>query len=276
MSRMLSTVLALLLMQAALHAQVNISTKKVIISDLPDKTMMVVQTPNAALDSLVASGFASFWRISPFEYCSADEFLSGASSDKYYYFLVSDGNSADPKMDGLATVSVFEGGFTGKGTPDKSDINSVRKALYKVIEVPLCKAGTTAPGIEPILGPVLTAIQKYVEYSIENDIVGYIGMKAYTNRPDMLDGKDVIITGPQEMASLMRSRAKDTVVSWIVCSCEETGGWCCNMLFDCESGELCGYFTHRIKLPKSPAGFLPKDLKFIRRHALSVSVRTAE
>ena len=83
---------AFAIMTASAFAQAQIDTKKVKISDFTQKVTKVVLTGSAIYDGVLQDEVAARWRISPYEYCTLDEFNSLKGSDKYYFLITTKGS----------------------------------------------------------------------------------------------------------------------------------------------------------------------------------------
>ena len=83
--RKLTILLLSLLITPAVFGQAQINTKKVKIADFTQKTTKVVLTGNMFYDSALQDEIATIWRISPYEFCSLEEFENLKSDGRYYF-----------------------------------------------------------------------------------------------------------------------------------------------------------------------------------------------
>ena len=84
-------IIALAAISASAFAQAQIDTKKVKIGDFTQKVTKVVLTGSALFDGVLQDEVAARWRVSPYEFCSLEEFNSLKNSDKYYFLLTTKG-----------------------------------------------------------------------------------------------------------------------------------------------------------------------------------------
>ena len=72
-------------MLAAAQAQIN--TKKVKIADFTEKTTKIVLTGNDFYDLKLRKEITAGWTLSPYEFCTLEEFNFLSTSDNYYFLL---------------------------------------------------------------------------------------------------------------------------------------------------------------------------------------------
>ena len=66
-------------------AQAQINTKKVKISDFTQKVTKVVLNGNDFFDITFQEEITARWRISPYEFCTLEEFEQLKGNDNYYF-----------------------------------------------------------------------------------------------------------------------------------------------------------------------------------------------
>ena len=91
-------------------AQAQINTKKVKISDFTSKTTRVVTAGNPFYDSALKEEISARWRISPFEFCSLEEFEQTKCSEDYYFLLVTKGQFKKESEPGIQFLTLVKGG----------------------------------------------------------------------------------------------------------------------------------------------------------------------
>ena len=101
---------AFAIMTASAFAQAQIDTKKVKISDFTQKVTKVVLTGSAIYDGVLQDEVAARWRISPYEYCTLDEFNSLKGSDKYYFLITTKGQFKKEAEPSLQFLTLVKGG----------------------------------------------------------------------------------------------------------------------------------------------------------------------
>lgn len=264
---------AFAIMTASAFAQAQIDTKKVKISDFTQKVTKVVLTGSALYDGVLQDEVAARWRISPYEYCTLDEFNSLKGSDKYYFLITTKGQfkkEAEPSLQFLTLVK--GGGNASKGIDE----------MLEIVSMPISSADDPS-GRELVFLPVfLTIIQEYTLDSMDRDYSAYLGLSNYTSNISKASEKNIvfsendiapnvemgdcasfIVTDEDSADEMIMNNAQNTLVSYVVAPAEPVNGsFCYKMLIDAQTYELYYYRKHRISA-KSGAGFLPYDIRSI-------------
>ena len=264
---------AFAIMTASAFAQAQIDTKKVKISDFTQKVTKVVLTGSAIYDGVLQDEVAARWRISPYEYCTLDEFNSLKGSDKYYFLITTKGQfkkEADPSLQFLTLVK--GGSNASKGIDE----------MLEIVSMPISSADDPS-GREFVFLPVfLTIIQEYTLDSMDRDYSAYLGLSNYTSNISKASEKNIvfsendiapnvemgdcasfIVTDEDSADEMIMNNAQNTLVSYVVAPAEPVNGsFCYKMLIDAQTYELYYYRKHRISA-KSGAGFLPYDIRSI-------------
>ena len=254
-------------------AQAQIDTKKVKIGDFTQKVTKVVLTGSAIYDGVLQDEVASRWRVSPYEFCSLEEFNSLKDSDKYYFLLTTKGQFKKEAEPSLQFLTLVKGG-------NKAE-NGISEML-EIVSLPIASAEDPS-GRELVYIPVfLTVIQTYALDSMDKDYNAYTGLGNYTSKiaksDDMtivfsetdLDAnvdknacKDFVIAEEDEVDEHIANNTANTLVSYIAApSNPGNGSFCYKMIFDAQTYELYYYRKHRINA-KTGVGFLPYDIKYI-------------
>ena len=74
-----------LLLPFMVWGQAQIDTKKMKICDFTQKVTKIVLTGNPLHDGCLKGDVAAKWNVSPFEFCTMEEYESLKSSDAYYF-----------------------------------------------------------------------------------------------------------------------------------------------------------------------------------------------
>lgn len=156
--------LAFLLLPLSSMGQGKVYTKSNRLADFPTKTTKVVLTGQPILDALLKAEFTSRWRISPYEFCDAEEFEKLKSGTLYYFVH-------------FASDDEFTYMFLSKGGPVGKNVDPLKKAM-DVVDIPISAAGT--PGSDELvyLPAFIDMIQEYVLKAMVSDRVAYAGIKA--------------------------------------------------------------------------------------------------
>ncbi len=264
---------AFAIMTASAFAQAQIDTKKVKISDFTQKVTKVVLTGSALYDGVLQDEVAARWRISPYEYCTIDEFNSLKGSDKYYFLITTKGQFKKEAEPSLQFLTLVKGGSNASKGIDE---------MLEIVSMPISSADDPS-GRELVFLPVfLTIIQEYTLDSMDRDYSAYLGLSNYTSNISKASEKNIvfsendiapnvemgdcasfIVTDEDSADEMIMNNAQNTLVSYVAAPAEPVNGsFCYKMLIDAQTYELYYYRKHRISA-KSGAGFLPYDIRSI-------------
>lgn len=264
---------AFAIMTASAFAQAQIDTKKVKISDFTQKVTKVVLTGSALYDGVLQDEVAARWRISPYEYCTLDEFNSLKGNDKYYFLITTKGQFKKEAEPSLQFLTLVKGGRNASKGIDE---------MLEIVSMPISSADDPS-GRELVFLPVfLTIIQEYTLDSMDRDYSAYLGLSNYTSNISKASEKNIvfsendiapnvemgdcasfIVTDEDSADEMIMNNAHNTLVSYVVAPAEPVNGsFCYKMLIDAQTYELYYYRKHRIS-SKSGAGFLPYDIRSI-------------
>lgn len=257
--------------------QAKINTKKVKIADLPTRTTKVVLGQGGIMDSALRDEVSARWRISPYEFCTVEEYNSLKENPDYYFLLIA--RSDEKEYKGMLTLTLMKGGRAKAEDPQKRPVD--------VASLPISSADFPS-GREVVFLPALVdIIQDYVTRAMKSDGAGYSGFDIYASQvrrtgikriyfseddliPDMdaafkerYFDEDMLIMSEAEADKAFQDGTYNTLVSFVVAPFDpQNGSWCYKMLIDAGTHELLYFRHHRINA-RNWAGFLPKDIKKI-------------
>lgn len=257
--------------------QAKINTKKVKIADLPTRTTKVVLGQGGIMDSALRDEVSARWRISPYEFCTVEEYNSLKENPDYYFLLIA--RSDEKEYKGMLTLTLMKGGRAKAEDPQKRPVD--------VASLPISSADFPS-GREVVFLPALVdIIQDYVTRAMKSDSAGYSGFDIYASQvrrtgikriyfseddliPDMdaafkerYFDEDMLIMSEAEADKAFQDGTYNTLVSFVVAPFDpQNGSWCYKMLIDAGTHELLYFRHHRINA-RNWAGFLPKDIKKI-------------
>lgn len=265
-----------LIMPLMAGAQAQITTKKVKIEDFTQKVTKVVLNGNPFYDTSFKDEVAARWRISPYEFCTLEEFEGLKGNDSYYFLILTQGQFRKETAPGLQFISLVKGGQgADKGIGD----------MLEVVSLPFASAEYPS-GRELIFLPAfLDIIQNHTLEAMENDFNAYGGLSTAQKlgkagnmdiviseddlnslvSKEMTDSEGMTITDEDDADSYMLDEVSGTLVSYVVAPSEPVkGSFCYKMLIDAQTHELYYYRKHKIS-PKAGAGFLPEDIERINK-----------
>ena len=271
--------LAVALLPLMAGAQAQINTKKVKISDFTEKITKVVLTGNDFYDIALQDEVKARWRVSPYEFCTWDEFQKDRNSSDFYFLLTTSSQFKKESEPGLDLLTLVKGG-TG------ATINS----MLEVVFIPFAPAEDPSGREMVFLPAFLDIIQKHALMSMEKDTDGYIGLsnnsmniakaknmefvfseddlRSEITREfrDLNFDSDMVITDEDSADDYMLENAPNTLVSYVVAPTDaQPGSFCYKMLINSETHELYYFRRHRITKKFGP-GFLAEDIRRINSY----------
>ena len=259
------------------YGQARINTKKVKIADLATRTTKVVLGSGDIMDSALRYEVSARWRISPYEFCTAEEYNSLKENSDYYFLLVA--RAEEKRYRGMLTLTLMKGGKAKSEDPQKRPVD--------VASLPLCSSAFPSGREVVFLPALLDILQDYVSKAMRSDGAGYAGFDIYARLvrktgikriffskddlvPDMDEefmrshfDEDMVVMEESEVDKAFQDATYNTLCSYVVAPFDpQNGSWCYKMLIDADTHELLYYRHHRINA-RNWAGFLPKDIKSI-------------
>lgn len=270
----------LILMTAALipliaGAQAQVNTKKIKIADFPQKVTKIVLTGNDFYDLALRDEIAAGWTLSPYEFCTLDEFNTLKHNDNYYFLITADGKFKKENEPGLTFITLVKG---GKGASQGID------KMLEIVSIPIASAENPS-GREFVFMPAfIDIIQDYTSAAMSKDINGYLGLGSNTESlmnaqnmeivfaecdlagdvdrafRDLNFDSDMIVDDEDSTDRIMESGRSETIVSYVVAPEDPmAGSYCYKMLIHPESHKLYYFRKHKISKKFGP-GFLQEDI----------------
>lgn len=270
----------LILMTAALipliaGAQAQVNTKKIKIADFPQKVTKIVLTGNDFYDLALRDEIAAGWTLSPYEFCTLDEFNTLKHKDDYYFLITADGKFKKENEPGLTFITLVKG---GKGASQGID------KMLEIVSIPIASAENPS-GREFVFMPAfIDIIQDYTSAAMSKDINGYLGLGSNTESlmnvqnmeivfaecdlagdvdrafRDLNFDSDMIVDDEDSTDRIMESGRPETIVSYVVAPEDPmAGSYCYKMLIHPESHKLYYFRKHKISKKFGP-GFLQEDI----------------
>ncbi len=255
--------------------QAQINTKKVKISDLTQKVTKVVLSGNDLIDGILQDEITVRWRVSPYEFCSVEDFEKLKNSDEYYFLITASGQFSKEEEPSLLFLTLVKG---GNGADKGID------SMLEVVSIPIASA-VFPNGREQIFFPAfLDIIQNHALEAMKKDLNAYGGLAnntAHISRAhdmtivfseddlsesvtemvkDQFFDESIIVTDEDTADGYLMDNAENTLVSYTVAPFEaEPGSYCYKMLIDAQSHKVYYYKRHRITKKTGP-GFLRDDI----------------
>ena len=262
-------------------AQAQIDTKKMKIADFPEKVTKVVLTENEFFNLALQDDVAASWRVSPYEFCTLEEFESLKTDDNFYFLITTKDQFRRESAPGIQFMSLLKGG--------PKAANGIGEML-EVVSMPIASAEDPSGREFAFMPAFLDIIQYHALMSIESDIVGYAGLTNHTDNIKNCGGmrivfaesdmssqitkdvkneyfdKDLHVIDDDDAEKFIANVVPNTLVSLVVTpAAANPGSYCYKMLIDSETHKLFYFRRHKIT-KKDGAGFLAEDIKKISSH----------
>lgn len=277
MKRIIVFALALLL-PLLVWGQAQVDTKKVKISDFTQKTTKVVLTGNQFYDGSLKNEVTAKWHVSPYEFCTLEEYAALKSDDDYYFLLTTKGQFKRENEPGLMFLTLVKGGEDAENGIDD---------MLEIVSFPFASVEDPSGREFVFLPAFLDIIQNYAVESIENDVNAYTGLSNYTMNiykagdmtivfseadlskevtaqvKNMFFDEDILVLEEEAADEYLSPDRQNTLVSYVAVPTDATpGSYCYKMLIDPSSNTLYYFRKHRIT-KKFGAGFLAEDIRRI-------------
>ncbi len=271
--------LAGLLLATDIFGQAQITTRKEKLKDFTSKTTKVVLSGDDFIDESLKESVAATWTVSPYEFCTGEEFQKLKTDGNFYFLMVVKGQFRRESEPGIDLLTLVKGGPEASESIDK---------MYEVVSFPL-RSSEDPSGREFVLLPAfLQIMQNHAAGLTETEMKAYATLGAKDSKklkvkriyfweedlaPQVdettkrsLD-EDIIITDDEDKVDEIFSEATvQTVVSYIVAPSEPVNGSVCyKMLIGADDHELYYFKKHKITA-KNGKGFLVSDLKAIKSY----------
>lgn len=271
--------IAVILAPTGLFGQAQITTRREKIKDFTSKTTKVVMSGDEILDEALREAVTTSWSLSPYEFCSKDEFNALKTNAGHYFLLVVKGQEKKEYEPGIDLLTLVKGGpEAAKG------INE----MLEVVSFPLRSAQLPSGRELAVLPAIIKVMQDLTKTMTSSEMKAYSSLNSYNknlgkikNRQlyipaediaPQVDGKtlgkldqDIFITDEDEVDGILAHGAYNAVVSFVVAPADPVDGSVCyKMLFTADTQELLYFKKHRIGSRRG-RGFLPDDLKEIKK-----------
>ena len=221
---------------------------------------------------------AATWTVSPYEFCSNEEFQNLKGNADFYFLMVVKGQFRRESEPGIDMLTLVKG---GEGA-DKS-IND----MFEVVSFPL-RSTEDPSGREFVLLPAfLKIIQEHTTSLTDTEMKAYSNIGAKDSKrlrikriffwaedfaPQVdeqtkrsLDEDILIKEDEDEVDEIFSEGTFNTVVSYVVAPSEPVNGSICyKMLIGSDNHELY-YFKKHKNTARNSKGSLPGDIKAIKR-----------
>lgn len=181
MKRIISAI-AVCLLSLSAFGQAQITTKKMKLEDFPEKITKIVLPGDMFLDNIIEEEVKGHWTISPYEFCTLQEFETLKSSADYYFLLIVSGQFRRESSPGLQMFSLVKGGAgADKGL----------NGMLEVVSLPFRSTSYPSGREFSFIPAFIDIIQAHVLASMKTDIHAYSGLTNFTMNMAKAEGKQI-------------------------------------------------------------------------------------
>lgn len=274
MKRTLFAIAGLLLLSITAAGQTKIMTRKLDIGDVSSKITKIVLTGNDAVTNLaIKEEIERNWVISPYEFCTLEEFERIKCDTNYFFLLKTIGQYKKEPEPSVEFLSLLRGGPDAEKGLDK---------MLEVISLPLRALSDESGRYFTFIPAYINIIQEHIPIVTRSDISAYTGIYTYTDKINKSGDMEVLfcdtdlseditdsareryfkdgmeIVDSETIDEALADMQPNTLVSYTVAA--KDGRFCFKMLISTEDYSLYFYRKHRMSRRLGP-GFLIEDIK---------------
>lgn len=274
MKRTFFAIACLLLLSITAAGQTKIMTRKLDIGDVSSKITKVVLTGNDAVTNLaIKEEIERNWVISPYEFCTLEEFERIKCDTNYFFLLKTIGQYKKEPEPSVEFLSLLRGGPDAEKGLDK---------MLEVISLPLRALSDESGRYFTFIPAYINIIQEHIPIVTRSDISAYTGIYTYTDKINKSGDMEVLfcdtdlseditdsareryfkdgmeIVDSETIDEALADMQPNTLVSYTVAA--KDGRFCFKMLISTEDYSLYFYRKHRMSRRLGP-GFLIEDIK---------------
>jgi len=178
-------------MAGTLSAQMTITTRKMKINDFSIKTTKVVLSGNVLFDGVFKSEIGSRWRVSPFEFCTAEEFQKQKTNSEYYFLVVTTEEDSKKSAPGLSMLTLFKGGLPKNSKEVK---NNKASAIVEIVSIPIASSEDPNGRELTFLPAILDILQDFTLKAMTQDRIAYGGVRTFAKPLFLSKGMKIIVS----------------------------------------------------------------------------------
>ncbi len=243
---------SLLLAGLSAFGQGKVYTRKVRFEDFPTRTTKIVMAGNSILELALHEEVSIHWRISPFEFCTPEEYAALKSSNNHYFLNLA-------HDEGIAYLILTKGG--------REDEKESLKKPFEVVRMPIANYEEPSGRELILMGAFLDIIQNFVEEAMISDRTAYSGLSATNSK--QLEGKTLYLNPDRADEACLQQEADALVAITIAPSQISFDTVCYKMLISADTHELLFYEKARYKGPND-GKFTDAEIRKFERKGLVI------
>lgn len=269
-------ILSAMLIVTDLFGQAQITTKKEKLKNFTTSTTQIVLSGDELFDNVLQDCISSSWTVSPYEFCTMDQFNALKTNPGLYFLLPVQGQFRKESEPGITMLTLVKGGVAADKTV--GDMMELSCFPLKAADAPFGKELGLLPVIIGFMqdqalektGSELKAYSSGINvnpktfaklwnkqiYFSEDDLSPEVD-------PGLISALDPDIFFEEDNIEIFENGEYNAVISFVVAPLEpQKGSMCYKMLIGADTHELYYFKKHRITAAKG-AGFLTSDMKAI-------------
>lgn len=233
-TRLLHLFVCAALLSAALSAygQGKVYTRKVRLEDFPTRTTKIVLSGNSILELTLREEVAIHWRISPYEFCTPEEYEGLRTSNSHYFLRLA-------HDEGISYLILTKGG--------RDDEKESLKKPFEVVRMPIANYEEPSGRELVLMGAFLDIIQAFVEEAMISDRAAYTGLSAANGT--QMRGKRLYLDEDRSDEACLQQEADALVGVTIAPSQISFNTVCYKMLISADTHELYYFEKARYRGP---------------------------
>ena len=179
-------VLPAVFMPCGSYAQKRIYTRSLKLQDFKSKTTMVVLDGQDAFSEALRTEVTSIWSISPYAFCTRDEYEKQKNSPDVYFIRTQ-------TVKGIVYLTLGRGG-------NENDADALKRPVT-VVSLPVAGASDGSFRTALYMPAFLSIVQDYAEAAVNSEYAAYTGLSAIKRK---IPKGVTVISDPAEAARAFR------------------------------------------------------------------------
>ena len=257
----------------------KVSSRKIYVGNIPNKvTKVVLAKDNSLPDLIFKNAVEKGWYLSPFEYCSYQEFEQIKCDTNFYFLLRIDKMGKKDEDPSMEFVTYVKGGPSAQEGIDK---------MTELIALPIYPGEDNQGRIFSYLPTYMNNIQEYLEQIAYGFVIPSFNKDPYCYPLEEAVDKEILFVkedvlyelSDEQLDQMFHGRARyatqdeidkaireerpNTLVSLVVAPVEAVkGSYCYKLLISTDTYRLYVYRKHKIN-SRLKAGFMKEDMRRI-------------
>ena len=232
MMKKIALIVLLVVLPLLSWGQGKVYTKKARMEDFENHTTKVVVSGESLLAITLREEIMSRWRISPFEFCTPEEYNTLKTNNNLFFInLIVDND--------VAFLSLTRGG--------KDDSDMLHRP-FEIVRIPFAADGASTGQEFSFLGAIIDVMQHFTEDAMSSDIIGYANLSNYSQ--SNIKGKTVYLS-PGDADKAMTEGTPNAVCGLIITPVTLSKKcFTYRMLISADTHELYYFEQERYKSPE--------------------------